>query len=79
MRIYRCDKCGHEESSKQIVGHEFDYSGRFQSLTPAYQFNGVIDVCKKCYDEIVDARLAGLKEAEGVMRKTFLQRLGIAA
>src|SRR6478752_1795210 len=42
MRIYRCDKCGNEETFQQIVGHEYDYRG-FQTLAPAYQFGSVID------------------------------------
>lgn len=55
MKIYRCDKCGLEMQSHSIVGNEFDYSGKFETLTPQWRSNGVVDVCKDCFKALSTA------------------------
>ena len=77
MRILKCDKCGHEERDENgIVGSEFEKHG-FETLTPAYRFGDVVDVCEKCFNEVQQAAREAEKERRQVERKSFLQRLGI--
>ena len=77
MRILKCDKCGHEErDTSGIVGSEFKNHG-FETLSPAYRFGDVVDVCAKCFKEVQRAALDAEKDRRHVERKSFLQRLGI--
>lgn len=77
MRILKCDKCGHEERDTcGIVGSEFKYHG-FETLSPAYRFGDVVDVCAKCFKDVQQAARDAEKYRRQVERKSFLQRLGI--
>ncbi len=79
MKIYRCDKCGHEHTEKRgIVGNEFAYHG-FVTLSGAYRFGSVVDVCSTCKNEILSAAEAVNKEQEKTWRTRFLSKLGITA
>lgn len=54
MITWRCDKCGHEATSKQIVGHEFKYCDHGFS-TLAVPVGNVRDLCKSCMALVVKA------------------------
>lgn len=62
MLIWRCDRCGAEATSKQIVGREFDYiTHKFGSLnTPVGELH---DLCAACMKIAEDAfRAEGQKQ-----------------
>jgi hypothetical protein len=73
MIIYRCDKCGAEHQHKGIVSNMHKQFGYEQLSSP---INGVTDVCKECFGQVVSAwHKAELNRAEE--KKTrFLSFLG---
>ena len=78
MKTYTCDKCGSQAHDiNGIVGHEFEYKG-FKTLSPAFRWPGVTDVCAVCFKEIQTAAEAARRDAESAKRCGFLARLGIA-
>lgn len=79
MKTYTCDKCGKQAHDKAgIVGREFEYFG-FQTLSNAYRFGNVVDVCGDCFERIERADADARIDAEKQRRRGFLARLGIAA
>jgi hypothetical protein len=77
VRTYTCDKCGavaHEKGG--IVGNEHDQQG-FETLSPAYRWGDVVDVCRACFKELKTAAARADKEATATKRRRFLAWLGI--
>jgi hypothetical protein len=75
VKIYRCDNCGLTvEHATGIVGNEFDYSRKFETLAPAYRANGVVDLCSPCYQVAQSALFDSRKDAQEKTRAGFIAR-----
>ncbi len=76
---YKCDRCGHELRLSQIVGKEFAYMKKFESLSPAYRFEQdgrtVVDVCADCFKLCQDAQWEAEGKTREATRQGFLRRI----
>jgi hypothetical protein len=78
VKTYTCDKCGAQAHDKAgIFGREFEYFG-FRTLSEAYRFADVKDVCAQCFEQVQRAADGARDDAEKTKRRGFLSRLGIA-
>ena len=57
MKIYICDKCGKRQESHGIVGKEFDYHGKFETLAPGFREPDIVDLCSSCFRTTQDTYL----------------------